>query len=111
MKKRRLGKTGLMVPEVCLGTMTFGSQADEKTSFEIMDRSLDAGVDFLDVAEIYPVPPDPKWAGQSEEIVGKWMKDRAHAPNVNAYDCELGGKGCFSPKGRRHVMSGYYPPP
>lgn len=76
MKQRRLGKTGLMVPEICLGTMTFGAGADEKTSLAIMDRALAAGVDFLDVAEIYPVPPLAKWAGRSEEIVGKWLKDR-----------------------------------
>jgi aryl-alcohol dehydrogenase-like predicted oxidoreductase len=53
--------------------MTFGSMADEATSFEIMDRAFEAGVDFLDVAEVYPVPPDPKWAGTSELIVGKWL--------------------------------------
>ena len=56
--------------------MTFGSMADEATSFEIMDRAFEAGVDFLDVAEVYPVPPDPKWAGVSEEIVGKWLASK-----------------------------------
>lgn len=76
MKKRRLGRTGLVVSEIGLGTMTFGSMADEPTSVAILDRAVDAGVDFLDVAEIYPVPPDPKWAGVSEEIVGKWLGSR-----------------------------------
>lgn len=76
MKQRRLGRTGLVVSEIGLGTMTFGSMADEAQSRAIMDRAFDAGVNFLDVAEVYPVPPDPKWAGQSEEIVGKWMADR-----------------------------------
>ena len=56
--------------------MTFGNQADEQTSLAIMDRALDRGVDFLDVAEIYPVPPDARYAGRSEEIVGKWMATR-----------------------------------
>jgi len=73
MKRRQLGRTGLVVSEICLGTMTFGNQADERTSFAIMERANDAGVDFLDIAEVYPVPPDIKYAGRSEEIVGKWM--------------------------------------
>jgi aryl-alcohol dehydrogenase-like predicted oxidoreductase len=73
MRHRRLGRTGLVVSEICLGTMTFGNQADERTSFAILDRAFEAGVDFFDVAEVYPVPPDPKYAGRSEEIVGKWM--------------------------------------
>jgi aryl-alcohol dehydrogenase-like predicted oxidoreductase len=76
MKRRRLGRSGLLVSEVCLGTMTFGSMADEATSRSILDRAVDAGVDFLDVAEVYPVPPDPRWAGASEEIVGRWLSGR-----------------------------------
>ncbi|HKC52244.1 MAG TPA: aldo/keto reductase, partial [Myxococcota bacterium] len=76
MKTRRLGRTGLVVSEICLGTMTFGSFADEKESHAILDRADAAGVDFLDVAEIYPVPPDEKWAGRSEEIVGSWLEKR-----------------------------------
>jgi aryl-alcohol dehydrogenase-like predicted oxidoreductase len=73
MKHRRLGRTGLVVSEICLGTMTFGNQADERSSFAILDRAYDAGVDFFDIAEVYPVPPERKYAGRSEEIVGKWM--------------------------------------
>ena len=76
MKRRRLGRTGLVVSEICLGTMTFGSMADEATSRRILDQAVDAGVDFLDVAETYPVPPDAKWAGASEEIVGRWLAGR-----------------------------------
>jgi aryl-alcohol dehydrogenase-like predicted oxidoreductase len=77
MKRRRLGRTGLVVSEICMGTMTFGNQADERTSFAILDRAWDAGVDFLDIAETYPVPPDPKYAGRSEEICGKWMAGKS----------------------------------
>jgi aryl-alcohol dehydrogenase-like predicted oxidoreductase len=73
MKRRRLGRSGLVVSEICLGTMTFGSMADEATSFAIMDRAFEAGVDFLDAAEVYPVPPSPKTAGRTEEIVGRWL--------------------------------------
>ena len=73
MKGRRLGRSGLVVSEICLGTMTFGSMADEATSIAIMDRAFEAGVDFLDAAETYPVPPSPKTAGRTEEIVGRWL--------------------------------------
>ncbi len=76
MKQRRLGRSGLVVSEICMGTMTFGSMADEATGCAIMDRALDAGVNFIDTAEMYPVPPDAKWAGRTEEICGKWLADR-----------------------------------
>jgi aryl-alcohol dehydrogenase-like predicted oxidoreductase len=59
-----------------MGTMTFGSQADEATSLRILDRSFDAGIDFYDTAEGYPVPPDVKWVGRTEDIVGKWLKTK-----------------------------------
>ncbi|MEH6611220.1 MAG: aldo/keto reductase [Halioglobus sp.] len=76
MKSRRLGKSGIVVSEICMGTMTFGAQADEKASFEILDRAYDAGIDFYDTAEMYPVPPDLKYAGLTEEIFGRWMKTK-----------------------------------
>lgn len=77
MNSNRLGKSALVVSDICMGTMTFGTGADEKTAFEILDRSFDAGIDFFDTAENYPVPPDPKWAGKTEEIVGRWMKTKS----------------------------------
>jgi aryl-alcohol dehydrogenase-like predicted oxidoreductase len=73
MKMRRMGQTGLKVSEICLGTMTFANQCDEAASFAIMDRAADAGVNFLDTADCYPVPPTPETAGRTEEIVGKWL--------------------------------------
>ncbi len=76
MRHRRLGKSGLVVSEICLGTMTFGSMADENESLAILNKAFDAGVDFIDVAEIYPVPPDASYVGVSEEICGKWLVDR-----------------------------------
>ncbi len=59
-----------------MGTMTFGNQADEATAFRILDKAFDAGVNFFDTAENYPVPPDEKWAGRTEEFVGRWMKTK-----------------------------------
>ncbi|HTO57602.1 MAG TPA: aldo/keto reductase [Pseudomonadales bacterium] len=76
MKRNRLGRSGIVVSEICMGTMTFGSMADEKTAVDILDRSFDAGIDFYDTAENYPVPPDPSYAGRTEEIVGRWMKTK-----------------------------------
>jgi aryl-alcohol dehydrogenase-like predicted oxidoreductase len=76
MHIRRLGQTGLKVSAVCLGTMTFGRQADEATSFAILDRAAAAGVSFLDTADAYPVPPEPATAGRTEEIIGRWLRGR-----------------------------------
>ena len=76
MKIRRMGRTGLKVTEICLGTMTFGHQCDERTSFAILDRAAEGGVLFLDSADVYPVPPSPDTAGRSEEIVGKWLQGK-----------------------------------
>ncbi len=59
MKQRRLGRSGITVSEIGLGTMTFGSMVDEPTARKTLDKAFDAGVDFIDVAEIYPIPPEP----------------------------------------------------
>jgi aryl-alcohol dehydrogenase-like predicted oxidoreductase len=77
MKQRRLGGTALHVTDICLGTMTFGSMTDEKESLACLDKAFDAGVNFIDVAEIYPVPPDRSYAGRSEEICGKWLSGKS----------------------------------
>ena len=76
MKSRRLGKSAIAVSPICMGTMTFGSGADEAMSHRILDMSLDAGINFFDTAENYPVPPKEEWAGVTEEIVGRWMKTK-----------------------------------
>ena len=76
MQHRRLGKSAIVVSDICMGTMTFGSQTDEAAALRILDRSFDAGIDCYDTAEGYPVPPDAKWVGRTEEIVGKWLKTK-----------------------------------
>ncbi|MCO6457597.1 MAG: aldo/keto reductase [Pirellulaceae bacterium] len=76
MNKRRLGRSSLLVSEICLGTMTFGSKCDEPLSLRILDRACDAGIDFFDTAELYPVPPDASHIFRSEEILGKWLATR-----------------------------------
>jgi 1-deoxyxylulose-5-phosphate synthase len=76
MKMRRLGNTGLKVSEICLGTMTFGHQCDVPTSFAILDKAVEHGVNFIDTADVYPVPPAPETAGRTEEIIGAWMEGK-----------------------------------
>ncbi len=72
-KAVRLGRTGLKVSRLCLGTMTFGTQADETASFAIMDRALDAGVNFFDTADVYPLGGGKELSGTTEAIIGKWL--------------------------------------
>lgn len=76
MQHRRLGRSAIVVSDICMGTMTFGSQVDEAEAFRVLDRSFDAGINFFDTAEGYPVPPDAKWVGRTEEIVGRWLKTK-----------------------------------
>ena len=76
MQRRRLGTSPIVVSDICMGTMTFGSQTDEAEALRILDACFDAGIDFYDTAEGYPVPPDAKWVGRTEEIVGKWLKTK-----------------------------------
>ena len=76
MLSRRLGGSAIAVSPICMGTMTFGNQADEAMAHRILDMSLEAGINFFDTAENYPVPPKEEWAGRTEEIVGRWMKTK-----------------------------------
>jgi aryl-alcohol dehydrogenase-like predicted oxidoreductase len=76
MEIRSFGRTGLKVSALCLGTMTFGNQADEAASCAIMDRAWDAGIFFFDTSDVYPVIPSPQTWGRSEEIIGAWLRQR-----------------------------------
>src|SRR4051812_18556313 len=76
MKHVNLGRTGMKVSRLCLGTMTFGLQCDEPTSVSIMDAAFDAGITFLDAADVYPLGGGFETAGRTEEIVGRWMKGK-----------------------------------
>ncbi len=76
METIRLGRTGLRVSRLCLGTMTFGWSADEATSFAIMDQAYEAGITFFDTADIYSRWIEGNHGGESETIIGRWMKDK-----------------------------------
>ena len=71
-----LGTSDLRVTPICLGTMTFGEQVDEPTSHAIMDRAIERGINFLDTAEMYPVPPSAPTCGATETFIGHWLKAR-----------------------------------
>ena len=73
MKKVQLGASDLQVTPVCLGTMTFGEQVDEATSHAVLDRSLERGINFVDTAEMYSVPPRAETFGATETIIGNWL--------------------------------------
>jgi aryl-alcohol dehydrogenase-like predicted oxidoreductase len=76
MEHVRLGRTGLQVSRLCLGTMTFGFQCDEETSRQIMDASAEAGITFIDTADVYPLGGGLERVGRTEEIVGRWLNGR-----------------------------------
>ncbi len=73
MRYRKLGRTGIDVSVVALGTMTFGEQNSEAEGHAQLDLALDAGVNLVDTAEMYPVPPRQETQGRTEEIVGSWI--------------------------------------
>jgi 1-deoxyxylulose-5-phosphate synthase len=76
MQYTHFGRTGLQVSRLCLGTMTFGGQCDQAESFAIMDAALESGITFFDTADMYPAANYPKGVGDTERIIGAWMKDR-----------------------------------
>src|SRR5574343_1556243 len=77
VSQRPLGNTGFTVPDICLGTMTFGEQTSEADAHAQLDFALAQGVNFIDTAEMYAVPPSPETCGASEAIVGRWLKNQS----------------------------------
>ncbi|MDD9876978.1 MAG: aldo/keto reductase [Magnetovibrio sp.] len=82
MKMNTLGRTGISVSRICLGTMTFGRQNTEADGHAQMDMAVDHGVNFLDAAEVYPFLSMPETYGRTEEIIGTWMKARANRDKI-----------------------------
>ncbi|WP_406648894.1 aldo/keto reductase [Aliisedimentitalea scapharcae] len=100
MKMNPLGRTGMMVSELCLGTMTFGTQTPEDEAHAQIDRALACGVNFIDTAEMYPVNPiSPENIGGSEAIIGNW-----NARTGRRGDYILATK--HSGEGMKHVRDG-----
>ncbi len=101
----KLGRSGLSVSRLCLGTMIFGSQCDEAASRAVLDQAADLGIDFIDLADVYPVPPSLETAGRSEEIVGRWLEGR-RAGFVVATKCvnRVGPAANDAGGSRKHVI-------
>lgn len=76
MEYRQLGKTNLKVSKICLGTMTWGEQNTEEEAHEQLAMAVDAGVNFIDTAEMYPVPPKAETQGLTEQYLGSWLNKR-----------------------------------
>jgi aryl-alcohol dehydrogenase-like predicted oxidoreductase len=74
MKRNKLGRTDLKVTEICLGTMTWGVQNTEAEGHAQIDHALEAGINFIDTAEVYAVPPTAETYGKTETIIGNWFK-------------------------------------
>ena len=104
MQYRYIGRTGLRVTPICLGTMGFGSWSDEAEAFRIMDKSVDFGINFFDTAELYPVPPKESYAGETETIIGKWLKDKQRDKLIIASKVAGAANGWFVPP-IRHGMT------
>ena len=82
MEYRALGRTGLKVSKICLGTMTWGEQNTEAEGHAQMDYALDQGINFFDTAELYSIPPKAETQGSTERIIGTWFKARSNRDKV-----------------------------
>jgi len=82
MQYRSLGRTGLQVSAICLGSMTWGEQNTEAEGHAQMDYAFERGINFIDTAELYPVPPSAETQGATEEIIGSWMAQRRNRHDV-----------------------------
>ncbi len=82
MEYSELGRTGLRVSKICLGTMTFGEQNTEAEGHEQLDYAVDKGINFIDTAEMYSVPGRPETQGSTERIIGTWLKARKNRSQV-----------------------------
>ena len=94
MKYTTLGKTDIKVSKICLGTMTWGNQNTEKEGHEQLDFAIDKGVNFIDTAELYPVPAEAKTQGRTSEIVGTWLKQQKRENLVIA--SKIAGTGDYT---------------
>ena len=98
MEYRRLGRTGLKVSAICLGTMQFGWTADEKAAFKVLSAAVDAGCNFLDTADMYSRWVEGNAGGESEEIIGRWLRGRRREQVVLA--TKVQGKMWEGPTGK-----------
>lgn len=107
MEHVAFGRTGLRVSRLCLGTMTFGVQCDEDESRLILDAAFDAGISFIDTADVYPNGQDGELAGLTEEIIGRWMRDGGRRDQVilaSKFFAPMGPNPWNMGGGRKHIL-------
>lgn len=102
MQYRKLGRTGIEVSNICLGTMTFGEQNTEKEAHAQLDYALDQGVNFIDTAELYAIPPRAETYGKTEEIIGNWLAKRGKRDDIILASKVCGPGGDWLP----HIRDG-----
>ncbi|MEW9799660.1 aldo/keto reductase [Alteromonas sp. CYL-A6] len=93
MRYHTLGRSGLSVSEVCLGTMTWGIQNTQEDADAQLDRALAHGINFIDTAEMYPVPPNEQTYGDTERILGHWLSRHAHQRQQLIIMSKVAGSG------------------
>ena len=101
MQRRPLGKTDMQVSRLCLGTMTFGEQNTEAEAHEQLDRAIAADINFIDAAEMYPVPPKPETQGRTEAYIGSWLQKRGKRD-----DLIIASKAAGARRGMEHLRGG-----
>ncbi len=97
MKYRYIGKSGLRVTPICMGTMSFGSWSTKEESFKILDAAYERGINFFDTAELYPIPPRADYAGLTEEILGEWLQTKPRESIILASKVAGAANGWFAP--------------
>ena len=105
MEYRYIGKSGLRVSPICMGTMGFGTWSDKEESFKILNTAYDRGINFYDTAEIYPVPPSVELVGVTEYIFGEWIKTKPRDSLIIATKVAGAASGWFVPPVRHGLTA------
>jgi aryl-alcohol dehydrogenase (NADP+) len=105
MRHIKFGRTGLPVSRLCLGTMTFGLQCDERQSHAILDAAAEGGIDFVDTADVYPLGGSLASVGRTEDILGRWLKGKRR-DFIIATKCsgQMGPKPWNQGRSRKHSL-------
>ena len=93
MKYTQLGSSGLQVTDICLGTMTWGIQNTQTDADTQIEMALDAGINFMDTAEMYPVPPNQETYADTERFIGNWLARNQHRRNEFVLMTKIAGSG------------------
>lgn len=105
MDFRYIGKSGLRVSSICMGTMTFGSSTSKQEAFKILDKAYENGINFYDTAEIYPVPAKKTYEGTTEKIVGEWLETKPRDSIILATKVSGAASGWFVPPTRHGLTA------